>query len=327
VVEEQAFLPPSCSVGFNPMLNTSDGLLVHEYMDNGHLTYEQAQDLVNKEVEQMAQTLLEEGTVEIDNVGTLTQSSNGTIDFVPYEAGVLSPEFYGLEPVNFALLDEKKRVDNVVKDKYRDSLEAAARRRMKQRNREKNRINRRHRVTSKVFLGLALFLVLALISLPTANLTNKVQTATLIDNSGNNILSPKTPKKSQCKKPVHTNITVSQKNSIENTVSRPVDATISKANAETATKNSAKSQQRDLSADIPTDKFCIVLASNVSKKNAKAFVKQLMAKGYNDVSIYEHGKMRRVIYSSFTKRDDAVKELNKLHNIDDFKSAWVYELR
>lgn len=85
-----------------------------------------------------------------------------------------------------------------------------------------------------------------------------------------------------------------------------------------------ESKQQDVKEEISAGYYTIVLASKVSKKGAEDYISRLKAAGYESVSIYEHGSMRRVVMGSFQTESDAVNKLNKLRNNDSqFAEAWI----
>ena len=55
--EEGLYLPPSRSVGFNPQLQLNDGLLVQSYMQAGDLSFPEAVQQLEADVNQLKQQL------------------------------------------------------------------------------------------------------------------------------------------------------------------------------------------------------------------------------------------------------------------------------
>lgn len=102
--EENLFLPPTRSVGFNSHLTINDGLLTQSYMQAADISYPDAQRLVERDVEHVKDILLREGEFTFDGIGKLLQRLDGHYDFIPIEAGVISPELYGLDAVSVPLV-------------------------------------------------------------------------------------------------------------------------------------------------------------------------------------------------------------------------------
>lgn len=97
---EQLFLPPCRTVGFNQQLTLNDGLLVQSYMQAYDTNYPETIKLINDAVKQLKQELQENGEYELSGIGRLTLGIGGKYNFTPCEAGVLSPELYGLDTVS-----------------------------------------------------------------------------------------------------------------------------------------------------------------------------------------------------------------------------------
>ena len=93
---DNMFLPPLRTVGFNPQLTMNDSLLALSYVETYDMSYPEALRRIEEEVNEIRQTLENEGQYEVDNVGTLSLNEDGNIEFEPYEAGILTPDFYGL---------------------------------------------------------------------------------------------------------------------------------------------------------------------------------------------------------------------------------------
>lgn len=120
------FLPPSRTLGFNPKLKLNDSLLVQSYIETYDISYPEALERINNEVSEICQSIDNEGGYEIEGVGTLTTGDNGSYEFVPCEAGILTPELYGLYSLEISDLATAK---GKVRDKGRLStgiLAAAA---------------------------------------------------------------------------------------------------------------------------------------------------------------------------------------------------------
>lgn len=94
--EESLFLPPYRTVGFNPKLVLNDGLLVQSYMQAYDSSYPETQALIDEAVADMKECLQQKGSYELGGIGRLVSKLDGGYEFEPCEAGVLSPELYGL---------------------------------------------------------------------------------------------------------------------------------------------------------------------------------------------------------------------------------------
>ena len=91
----------------------------------------------------------------------------------------------------------------------------------------------------------------------------------------------------------------------------------------------AESNVADVKAGIGGgDYYCIVLASQVTKKNAQAFVGQLEKDGFGKAYVLVgKNKSVKVAYGRFESQNDAYNELNNLRNDERFYEAWVYQVK
>ena len=93
---DHMWLPPTRTLGFNPQLRINDSLLVQSYVNAYDISYPEALRSIEDEVDTLKQELQNEGSYTLDDIGTLTVNSEGNYLFEPCEAGILSPEYYGL---------------------------------------------------------------------------------------------------------------------------------------------------------------------------------------------------------------------------------------
>ena len=112
IEEENTFLPPYRTIGFNSQLKINDGLLVQSYMLTHDATYPEANRLAEAAIEKLSQELYKEGQVELHGIGTLRRTIVGEYQFDPTENGVITPSLYGLGAVEMktlAMLDEERQ--------------------------------------------------------------------------------------------------------------------------------------------------------------------------------------------------------------------------
>lgn len=89
-------MPPLRTVGFNPQLKMNDSLLAQSYVEAYDISYPEAIDRLANEVAEIRQRLENEGKYEINNIGTIYLNEDGNYTFEPCEAGILTPNYYGL---------------------------------------------------------------------------------------------------------------------------------------------------------------------------------------------------------------------------------------
>jgi hypothetical protein len=97
---DSMFLPPLRTIGFNPQLQMNDSLLALSYVEAYDISYPEALNRIADEVTEMRQTLENSGKFELNDIGTIILNEDGNYTFEPCEAGILTPELYGLGGLN-----------------------------------------------------------------------------------------------------------------------------------------------------------------------------------------------------------------------------------
>ena len=113
--DDQMFLPPLRTLGFNPQLTMNDSLLVQSYIEAYDISYPEALRRIESEVEELKQHIDAAGSYELNDIGELALNEEGKYLFTPCEAGILTPDLYGLsgfemKPIATAqpVVEEKK---------------------------------------------------------------------------------------------------------------------------------------------------------------------------------------------------------------------------
>ena len=109
--DDRSFLPPLRTLGFNPQLRMNDSVLVQSYVEAYDISYPEAIRQVTEEVEELKHILSEEGSYTLTDLGTLTVNSEGNYEFTPCEAGLLTPELYGLGSYTFKQLKDHRPIE------------------------------------------------------------------------------------------------------------------------------------------------------------------------------------------------------------------------
>ena len=319
--KEHLFLPPLRTLGFNPQLKMNDSLLVQSYVEAYDLSYPEALRRIEDEVEELKQHLENEGAYELNDIGLLSVNEDGNYVFSPCEAGILTPELYGLGTFEMASLKaaptvtlaavqeevhgsgaEEPRIEEVetkategkeTDDEERDGEERAL-------------VIKMSWIRNAVAVAAAL-LVFFLMTTPVVNSDVSNHTVSKLNSS---ILLPKMPKDSNMEK-----ITIDRK---------AVDKAVAKTDS-VIRDTLSKVSETIVEEEVKTG-YCIVLASYISKKNAQAFVERLQKQGYEDSEVFIRNNVTRVIYGNFETLNAAYNQLNRLNNKKDFEEAWVMKL-
>ena len=74
----------------------NDSLLALSYVEAYDISYPEALNRIADEVAEIKQTLENTGRFELTDIGTIILNETGNYAFEPCEAGILTPELYGL---------------------------------------------------------------------------------------------------------------------------------------------------------------------------------------------------------------------------------------
>ena len=102
--DSHLFYPPHRTLGFNPQLTMNDSLLVQSFVEIYDISYPEALNRIEDNVNELKQILDTDGQYEMSGLGTLALNADGKYDFTPCEAGILTPGLYGLGTVDMPLL-------------------------------------------------------------------------------------------------------------------------------------------------------------------------------------------------------------------------------
>ena len=96
VIHDDAIEPPLSRVGFNPLLNVSDGMLTIEISRAEKISFREASQLIEKSVAGLKTALKAQRTVSCGNLGTLSVDREEKIIFKPSLNADMLPSNYGL---------------------------------------------------------------------------------------------------------------------------------------------------------------------------------------------------------------------------------------
>lgn len=304
VAEEQLFLPPYRSVGFNSQLNINDGLLVQSYMQAYDTTYPETIKLIDDAVRQIKAELQEKGEYSLHGIGKIVWGHGGRYDFVPCEAGVPSPELYGFD--SFLL---KERISASGQEATEAPVAVKPKKALIKRTEKEITIS-----ISRELLNYVAAAVVAIVFY--------FSWATPVTAPGGNGL------------PMNAGIlneqifSLSQQQLQPPPVAAPVIAEESKK-AERRIPETQVSEKAEVPAEYETLKeeeqgrFSIVLVSAVPRRNAEKYVTEMKAKGWADTGIHTRGRMVRVVYGSYLSEAEAATALRAMRAKPEFAEAWV----
>ena len=330
---DSMFLPPLRTLGFNAQLNINDSLLVQSYIEAYDISYPEALQRIEDEVEELKQHLQNEGSYELNDIGVLTLNDDGNYVFTPCEAGILTPALYGLssfemKPLQTTAAQVVKAVPPVTEQPVETPQQPAAQifdlgdqtPEEEVENTEDNDVVRiKFSWIRNAVAVAAILLAVFFLAMPTGK-TDMMQRT--ISNINNGLLFGMMSEDTNMSKiEIQKKVTRKETSRSENT--QKTDS-IAKSVADAQAKSVADAQAESV-ADAPR-KYCIVLASCVSIRNANSFIERLQEKGYEQAEVFERNNIRRVIYGHYPSEEAAHDDLRRFHRHSETAEAWLMEL-
>lgn len=339
VKEENLYLPPVRTIGFNPQLTINDGLLVQSYMQAHHTDFPDATRMIEKEVAGLKENLYKEGCAEIHGIGVLHYNIHGTYEFHPNEDGALSPALYGLGSFSISRLEY-----------LTSTISATTRELLPQQEKRKRTVRFKRQWIGNAVAVAAAVLLFFFLSVPVENtyvdkgnyaslgtdglfdaIRSQSLATTLITVPG----KPQQPKKTGIKnnqntlKPVA--VKVEKVGKVEETAPKNIVVTSlsTEQPAKPVVKPSATSkpapEKKETAAPVANKKgnYCIIVSSLPTANDAQQVLNDYKQKGYKDATIIEGNGRYRLSLCSFADKAAAYKKLNELKQNDAFKNAWV----
>lgn len=358
--EEELFLPPVRHVRFNSdIFFDTDDVFVQSLAQIYNLSSEAASEYCKRMVTEFHKELLSDGSVDFGSIGLFTLLDDAEIVMSPYECGVTSPDYYGLDSLHFPMFD------HVVEDLADESTETLTtapsdedcidHKEDKKAEHGKNIILPKPRtyvadskhIIIRLNRAFVHYTMVAAASVVLFFLLSPVHEGVSADScqaSSNMIFTEKPTKSGIDVKPVvnkeekladlvSDTLKAVEKIVADELVTTADSAKISTDNSLTYSKDEKVAENVESTVQANKDKslvltelrgaYSIVLASAISQKNAVSFVNHLQEIEVNAI-IYDNGKMLRVLIDGFASQADAYNMNNYLHNLDkSLSSSWV----
>ena len=323
VKEENLFLPPTRTIGFNPQLKLNDGVLVQSYMSAYDTSFADASRIVEKEVNEFIGLLHEEGKAHLDNIGEIQSNIYGNYEFVPYDYKITTPSLYGLDSFEIHELSALQQKEKVLVPTYQE----------KEKKTFEISINRAYlRNAAAMIAAIVLFFAF---STPVENTdVQKNNYAQLLPSE----LFEQIEKQSVAITPVYVKNDAAQQAKKFSASSASTKTSSAKKHTTDKAKTSkpiavreVKVVKQETAAPAPAVKsqesanhpFHIIVAGGISLKDAEAIATQLKSKGFADAKALNTDDKVRVSISSFNNRDEATKQLLELRKNETYKNAWL----
>lgn len=314
--DDNLFLPPLRTLGFNPQLKLNDSLLAQSYIEAYDISYPEAIRRIEDEVNELKQHLDNQGFYEIDDIGVLSLNEEGGYLFEPCEAGILTPELYGLSSFEIKRISDAVVVNTdteTIKDEEQLNTQQEI---FAQSNVLNDIVDEDDNSTIKIkvaWIRNAVAIAAAVVAF--------LFITTPVSNSENNQIVTSSFFSPVLLEPADTK-EVSSDVKVED---------IKKALEDGENLSDTQSEKQELKektgSQVTSEGYCIVMASHVAKQNAEAFVNELHAKGYTEAYTYIHNNIVRVVYGSYESEADAHSVLREIRGNKYFEQSWVYKKR
>ena len=319
VSEEASYYPPSRNISFNATITMNDGLLAQSYMKSYQVDYARANYMVDAAVEQIIDTLDEEGYVTLPRIGTITQDIHQSLQFTPDTAGIASPMHFGLSSFiikELVLLNKPAEAPQKAK-----VIELHINKEML------------HRVISTA----AIFLLLLMIALPTGNHRPtdiaSLHLTELITSTQSLVPEAETPPIANPEVIVKSDDTTAQP-----AVATPIilkeptpsveNAVVTTEPTETIAPITKTPQPESVVATAqPSKTYHIIVASLPNHRGADEFLGRYISQGYTNASIVERDARVRISLTQFADKDEANEYLKILRQNENFQNAWLLAVR
>ena len=312
--EDNMFLPPQRTLVFNPQLKLNDSLLAQSFIEAYDISYPEAIRRIESEVSELKQYLYNEGFYELNDLGVLKVNDEGKLEFEPCEAGILTPELYGLSSFEAMPLSGRLPMTSETSQAEDSKTEETAETIILPMAEEETVMEEEDRA-----ITIKMSWVRNVIATAAAILLFFVLT-TPVSNDDQSIVS-----KSQITLPIINKD--SSANATDKLDKQTVKDALQKRDTvvEKAIGTAEEVQLTEESVEAPN--YCIVLASQVSRRNAEEFVSNLQKKGIDDARVYLYNNIRRVVCGSFKTEAEAYQQLQKIHQTPSLADAWVYKMK
>ena len=362
---DNMFLPPLRTVGFNPQLTMNDSLLVLSYVETYDMSYPEALRRIEDEVAEIRQTLENEGQYEVDNVGILSLNEDGNIEFEPYEAGILTPDFYGLGgfdmmPVaqltageeanaNKAAATSKMAAPTAESKPNANLAEMPVKPMQKEKEAAVNNsvfINEdEEEETSAEFISIrkswlrnlaaACIAIIAFFTISTPLGAPTMQKSQIDTGMLNRIMPKEIGQMEKAKELVingdGTKLTETSENAAQNAGNAAQSAGSSSQTAGSTVQNAGNAAQnanQDAELSLPSNPYySIVLASRVTKHNAANYAERLQGKGFKQARVLITENNVKVIYGTYNSESEAYAALKNLRDNEAFADGWITKVK
>ena len=325
---DQMFLPPMRTLGFNPALKMNDSLLAQSYIEAYDISYPEAILRIEDEVSELRQHIENEGSYELNDLGILKMNEYGNYEFEPCEAGILTPTLYGLSTVEMeplanmtsSFVEAKTRpikVESILENDAKETVHEEKAQEVEMsssyyKDENDDKVHIPVSVLRNIMAAAIAIFGFFLISTPLNNGSSKEMSMLNFDTETLTRILPKATIQGNAEvkgmkaSEVHNDAVVKYDNETTDNINKEI-----------------VSVEREKTVPY----YTLVLASQVSKKNASLYVEKLHKAGFNEAKIFTSHSSTRVIFNRYKTEAEAYNALREMREYTEFHEAWVYQVK
>lgn len=336
--EERLYLPPVRSVSLDTSSTEDDGKLENCLIQLHHVTRNVAKKWISDYLDDINHSLLDMGTMDMGTMGRLITTETG-IAFEVCEAGVNTPELYGLDTFHMAKLPAYAHKHKTHKDPTHFTIRL------------------RRSTVHRAMTAAAMIIVALTIVLPNFNSfnLNDVQYTQMASSESLKTLftaiapmqaveseqtsvpvslpeseQDATSKLATCEQVVITPIAsdaVSNEDVAIDVVSNEVASPqpVSGEVIAEVTEDNSQNAETDMSArSLEVKGYCVVMASAITNRGADLLIEKLNKEGYHNAVKYNDNGMLRVVLTGYAGEKECRAEIAVVRTVDKmYSGSWL----
>lgn len=300
--QENLFLPPQRTIGFNPQLTLNDSLLAQSYIEAYDISYPEALRRIEDEVRELRQHIECNGSYELYDLGIIRLNEYGKYEFEPCEAGILTPELYGLssfimKPVASSSVQTiPAAVDKSEKEVSPFDILVGS-------DEEDEEQERTIKLSTLRNIAVACITIIAFFFISSP-----------INNSDLNSNEAR----------INTDMLLRIMPRCENIEKAQLKLDVENKDSVEAVKNTM-AESSDTISHSPY--YTIVLCSRVTVKNANVYVEQLHRQGLMEARVTTQGNYTKVVLGRFLSEREASLEAIRIQKNTGISDCWVTKMK
>ncbi|MDR1121610.1 MAG: SPOR domain-containing protein [Dysgonamonadaceae bacterium] len=301
----KVFEPPVYTVGFNSELSHNDGLLVNTLMRLEKINYKTAQTRLRQFANHIQSTLNTTGEINFPEIGKLTTSSDGEIEFSPAKSTLSNASMYGF--ANFYMPSLKELETNLHE--------------MQQEDTSVIRISISKRLLKFVACAAAIVFAFLMISTPLDNVRIPTQYAAILNLPDTSF--PRTVRSHNYPKQtiLHAN---TQASTTVSTVSPQDVQDITERSSNTPEHVPSLPEPTSVSNNVPGKTYYIIVSSSTQEHLAQRMLPDIRQQLAEQADIIGRDNLFRIYVASFSDKQEAEGYLNDFRmEHPKYKSAWM----